>query len=959
MINNYSYPKEFKALINKLERYNDINLLELDGIGKQLDVNEFSKLFFNKKKTQVTADVSVDSNSNVEDLTLLQYIGEMSKPVHRLNSYFLLWKYSRQLFSNDFAEQAIIAQLKKDIYINDFHSLQLAYCFNFTCIDVVFRGLPFTSKVISEPPKNLSSFMGQMINFITYAGNNIAGACGVADLLVCMSWYVKKLRDKNTHIPSKFLDKHITQEIQSFIYSVNQPFRGGIQSFFTNVSLFDEAFLDKIHQEYSFPDGSHPDKNIVKELQVIYIDLMNEVLEKSPATFPVTTAAFGVDENGKILDEEFLTLVAKKNMKYGFMNIYAGKTSTFSSCCRLRSEGDNEYFNSFGSGGTKIGSLGVVTINLPRLAYKFKDTGEFLQKVGDLTELASKINHVKRFIIKKRIDGNHYPLYALGFMTLNKQYSTCGIIGVNEAITILGLDVLKPDGQQMVMDILDTINYTNDIQSKKYDTPHNTEQVPAENCISGETIIKTIEGDKKIRDLIGKEIPVFSFDRNTRKPIIKLAKNIRKVLKNSEIYRVWFDNKTYIDCTANHRFAKNFRPEGKCKGIFDIKWIRCDKLKKHDSIRFLDRQEKKRIYYNGVLEEHLVYRFYNGNIPSGYEIHHKDRNKQNNKSSNLECLTKKIHRQLHYAEDHDKNTCKCSACKARRGEYTGKNNFFYGRHHLEETKKIISKKVSKTMMGRKFSLETKEKLSISAKNKPEEKTSNWNKNIKTEDVLQDYYKCLTYSEIAKKYNCTTGLIQARLKKCSLNHKIAKIEKLSYLEDVYDLEVEDTHCFFAGDGVLIHNSAIKLAKADRLLGYNKEYEIYSNQFIPLTTEADFLDRIKLQGMFDKHMTGGAICHLNILDQVTDYKFMKSLIKKAIELGVVYFAVNYNLQKCTEGHITVGKDKKCPTCGKEITDNYTRVVGFLVNVKNFNVIRREKDYPNRQWYDKNSKISISDI
>lgn len=624
MIDTYSYPQEFKDLLRKAQKKYGIDLLEFDGIGGQLDVNAFSKRFFSES-IKTTADISVDANSNVEDVTLLQYNTELSKPVQRLNSYFLLWKYARELFSKEFADAVIMAQLSKEIYINDFHALQNAYCFNFSCMDVVWMGLPFTRKVRSEPPKNLSSFMGQMINFITYAGNNIAGACGVADLLVCASWYVDKLRRENPTIDKDFLDKTIRQEIQSFIYSVNQPFRGGVQSFFTNISVFDGAFLDKICSEYSFPDGSKANKDTIKELQLIYVDLMNEILDKSPATFPVTTAALAVDNEGNILDEEFLRVISEKNIKYGFINIYAGKTSTFSSCCRLRNDAGTEYFNSFGSGSTKIGSMGVVTINLPRLAYTSKNREHLLERVQNFSEMASRINHVKRYIIKKRIDGGHYPLYTLGFMDLKRQYSTCGLVGLNETCEIMGKDILTPEGQTLVTDILDIINKVNAIQEKKYHYPHNVEQVPAE-----------------------------------------------------------------------------------------------------------------------------------------------------------------------------------------------------------------------------------------------------------------------------------------------------------------------------------NSAIKLAEADRLLGLNKKYSIYSNQFIPLTTKADFLDRIKLQGLFDKSMTGGAICHLNISDRITQVDYMMKLIRSAIKTGVVYFAINYNLQECPNGHITVGKNEGCPVCTEKITNNYTRVVGFLVNTKNFHRVRREKDYPERQWY-----------
>lgn len=106
---------------------------------------------------------------------------------------------------------------------------------------------------------------------------------------------------------------------------------------------------------------------------------MNETMEISPITFPVTTACFCVDKSRNIMDEKFLDYIAQKNQKWGFINIYAGESSTLSSCCRLRSNRDNQYLgyaNSFGSGSTQIGSFGVVTLNVPHIALKAKGNKE-------------------------------------------------------------------------------------------------------------------------------------------------------------------------------------------------------------------------------------------------------------------------------------------------------------------------------------------------------------------------------------------------------------------------------------------------------------------------------------------------------------------------------------------------------------------------------------------------------
>jgi ribonucleoside-triphosphate reductase len=148
-------------------------------------------------------------------------------------------------------------------------------------------------------------------------------------------------------------------------------------------------------------------------------------------------------------------------------------------------------------------------------------------------------------------------------------------------------------------------------------------------------------------------------------------------------------------------------------------------------------------------------------------------------------------------------------------------------------------------------------------------------------------------------------------------------------------------------------SVKLASKDRLLKFQNSYQMYSNQFIPLTTKANVLDRIKLQGIFDKHFTGGAIAHINVDTLIEDEHQIENLINTCAKMGVVYFAINYVLARCENQHMSVTNSDICPICGSKITDKFTRVVGFLTNTKNWNKTRREIDFPNRQFY-KGSEI-----
>ena len=604
-------------------------LFDLDGIGEQTDMSKFSKKFFS---SNVTADASVDANANVDDISVIAYHSELPKPFFKLNSYYMLWKELKRLYDLSTANDIVEKQLIGDIYINDFHGIggTLPYCYNYSTYDILMKGLPMVKKVKSFPPKYLYSFKSQLEQFTVLASNSTLGACGLADMLIIISYFTKKILETKSDANFSFKTdedcwKYVKENLISFIYTINQPMRAN-QSPFTNISIYDRNFINQLKDDYIFPDGSNVDVDILEKLQELFMQTMVEELRRTPITFPVQTACFSVDKDGNLLDEKFAHTIAKYNKEFGQINIYCGDSATLSSCCRLRSDKTNEYFNSFGSGSSKIGSMGVVTINLPKLAFKHKNnTDNFYNELKNLVQVCAKVNNAKRKLVQKRIDNGNHPLYSLGFIDINTQYSTVGINGFNECIEILGKDILTKEGQDLGLLIINIINEENDKCAKQYKTAHNCEQIPAENV-----------------------------------------------------------------------------------------------------------------------------------------------------------------------------------------------------------------------------------------------------------------------------------------------------------------------------------SIKLAQKDRLLKYNEVYEIYSNQFIPLTTNADMLDRIKLQGFFDKHFSGGAIAHINVDTPIDDENKIVELIKTCAKMGVIYWAINYNLQECSSGHMSVGKNEVCKICGSEIINNYTRVVGFLVNTRNFHQVRREVDYPNRKWY-----------
>jgi ribonucleoside-triphosphate reductase len=1160
----FSYDQEFCELMDSLKKKYGERLFELDGIGKkQLDINNFSKEFFNNRKA--TADVSVDANSNITQSDIITYNVELPKPFFRLNAYFILWKKLKELYGKEESDRIIEMQLTGDIYINDFHGLQSPYCFNYSTYDIALLGLPMVTKIKSIPPKHLYSFKSELEQFVVYASNSTLGAVGIADAIIVMSYYIDKII--KTGIDAKFELKnekaiwvYVKENIVSLIYTLNQPFRGGQQSAFTNISIFDDNFLKELVPEYKFVDekGNQitPKIETIKKTQEIFLDVMNEELSRTPVTFPITTACISVDENNNPTDQEFIKVIAEKNKRFGFINIYCGKTSTISSCCRLRSDNSSEYFNSFGAGSTKIGSLGVVTTNLPRLAIKSETKEKFLENLKNLVIGVARINNAKRHIIRKRIEVGASPLYTFGFMSLQKQYSTFGITGLNEAVELLGYDILKPDGQQLLLDMLKVINKTNDKLQKQYESPHNVEMVPAENSITGDEQILIYDNNNNLLDITIKDFfKLFNNDADTI-DITKygytalsnnnsvLEKNrithvMRHTLNNKTLYKITTDKCGNIKITKDH-------------SIFVLDKNLDTTVKTGDNINIGDYcvspntvfiNKKYELYISDYIDNYYIpfdseiFNRYEQEIKTKYLLFNNKTPWHTYKNSKYSILNKYIdniltNKNITQVKTSHKNSFVNNKIKLNKNlgyllgmflsegyinnkkkyiqitntnlsiinklekimiKTFGKNSYYIYNHLIKNdkykpmysvflnstiyhffialgldgnanTKKIpqiflntnnaflygillgyiagdgyISlNKIKRdyyvrlytnsinlkrglcnilTILGIKFTntIDKKSKhnpnwndnhvIKISGLNNINkikglnlnlsETTTSTNEyvpfianklkyilkqtNLTDEQIYKQYNirikalnGCIRNNRMTKKnaINCFEKMMLFLPTNINTNNKtlIKKIKKILYssfgyyiikkkkeinstnIKYVYDLSVENTENFIAGtDGkVLLHNSGIKLSKKDALLKYTEDSLFYSNQFIPLIKSADILDRIKLQGLFDSHFSGGSILHLNVEEKINDTQKIIDLINTCAKKGVVYWAINYNLQMCEADHMSIGANGNCPICGKPIKENFTRVVGFLTNTKHWNITRRTVDYPNRQFY-----------
>lgn len=510
-----SYPKEFSDIIDEIrEKYSD-EILELEGIGTMSDLSVFAEKFFGGYNV---ADNTVDPNANVDDNSVIGFVTEAIKPYMRLNSLYYMWKSIKSLFGSEAAKNALISELSGSLYVHDLTGYAIKpYCWAMSASKVVADGLPFIKRIPSEPPKHLDTYIEHIAQTVMYMSNQIDGAVSIPDFLIMFSYFVKKDIEYGI-IPSKEKDEKmynfiIEQNMQKFIYIMNQPVRWG-QSPYTNLSIFDHIFIEKLFGEMIYPDGSSIDIDHIMELQFKFMNVLEKEMSRKIITFPVMTLAL-VRENGKLADEEFAKNSMKYMLKFANYNIYTGEASKLSSCCRLRNDLSNSYMNSFGaSDSVSIGSHRVCAINMPRIGLISDSEEIYFKNLKVMLDNAYHILKAHRYILRDKIKRGRLPMYTYGFMDLNRQFSTFGIIGLYESVELMGINPLSEEGLAFQKKVLSYINdYINSKNGKGTETTYVIEFTDGTNI-------------KKVMDASVKVI------RNGQKIDSKISE-----LKRSDIYK--------------------------------------------------------------------------------------------------------------------------------------------------------------------------------------------------------------------------------------------------------------------------------------------------------------------------------------------------------------------------------------------------------------------------------------
>ena len=511
---NVKLNKNFTTQYNKLQAEFGTELAELNGFNDEiLSYTDFIDNFIDK---DAVADASVDGNANVGHKDIVTLIKEMPKPHQKLLAYNKIYYEMQKTYGFKTANKWLREEWTRALYLHDSHtSTFLPYCFAYDLKDLAEKGLYFLENFNSESPKHLGTFIDFVKEFISYASNRTSGACGLPDIIPYMYYFWD--RDVKNDYYTKDPVSYAKQHIQRFIYAVNQPnVRDGIQSAFTNVSIFDHEYLHALFDGSVFPDGAFMVDEIegIYEFQKLFMEVVSEIRNHNMFTFPVLTMSM-LRVDGKFKDEEFAKWAVEHNRKWNDSNFFIDDSVTsLSNCCRLKSNiEDLGFFNSIGGTALKVGSVKVSTINLARIALESESEDEYIKRLKDLLDIDMKVLDVVRHIIKRNVEKGLLPNFTSGMIDFEHLYNTIGICGVYESIKKFGYTYQDEFGNTFYSKkadefgekIFKTIHDARKEFMKGKDYQINVEQVPAEQCA-----VKFQQADEFFfPDTVVKDLPLY------------------------------------------------------------------------------------------------------------------------------------------------------------------------------------------------------------------------------------------------------------------------------------------------------------------------------------------------------------------------------------------------------------------------------------------------------------------
>ena len=482
--------KDFERCLEDLKKKYGEDFEYINGVHpSQLDFSEFIDNFVDK---DTMADATIDPNANARHKDIRSFMTEKGKSEDKLFGLNKIFLEIKKKWGLKTAKAWLEQEFSKGFYLNDSTTASyFPYCWANDLTRLATEGLFFIEGYNNQPPKHLTTFFDDVIEFVSFLSNRQSGAVGLPNIIVWAYYFWK--HDVEQGYFTKSPEDYLKQNFQKLIFRLNQPFLRIDQCAFTNVSIFDRPYLESLFGGIEFPDGTFAIDQIeqILEAQKVFMEVVADIRHEQMFTFPVLTYSL-LYKDGKFQDEEFARWCSNHNIEWSDSNFFVSdNVGILSNCCRLLSDTKklDVFINSIGGSALSVGSCRVNTINLVRVAYESKfNKKKYLDILKDRVTLNCKSLWCMRHILERNIEKGLLPNYQDGAVEMDKQFCTIGILGLYEVIDLFGMinedemgyKSYSDEGLSFASDILDTINEVKD--SFDFDFKFNIESIPAENC---------------------------------------------------------------------------------------------------------------------------------------------------------------------------------------------------------------------------------------------------------------------------------------------------------------------------------------------------------------------------------------------------------------------------------------------------------------------------------------------
>lgn len=960
--------KNFATAFNKIvEKYGE-EFEILNGFHEsQMNFSDFIDGFVDKNVT----DITIDGNANVSNKDIVSLANEKGKSEDKLFAFNKIFYEMNKKYGLSTAREWLETEYNGGFYLHDAPSATYRpYCYAYDLTRLVKEGLFFIPNYNNQPPKHLTTYFDDVIEFVSYMCNRSSGAVGLPNLLVWSFYFWKKDCETGYYIKNK--NYYLRQSFQKLIYRLNQPFLRVDQSSFTNVSIFDRNYIRSLFGGVEYPDGTFA-IDYVEELiehQKVFMEVVSEIRSVNMFTFPVLTYSL-LYKDGKFVDEKFARWCSDHNMKWNDSNFFISDNVGVLSNCPLSGDTKilywSEYYKEFKLGKIKNIYHDIVSKGRENSIYvlsngkrvkckinKFDIPVEYEIELANGAKIKTTANHLNKAYNKNYIKTE--DLTVDDYLP----YSTA-VYEVSDSMTfeegkLVGM-FLGDGSYRNKHEVVFTLNHETkqEVIDFVYDycVKHFNGEVCEKNCISQisgkPSCVNVIVHSPYLRGLIEQ----FVIGDNA------LTKKIN--------YRC-------LNCSADFR-----------RGIIEGLYV-------------TDGGNSNRIYTSSEkLRDSLVVLFASLGMVTNITEDTRENRLGDNPNYTVRYYSPNIRKTLKnvYIIDEDYMWVKIKSIKkitptnvsfCLEVEDNSEPIFMLGNGVITHNCRLLSD-TSKldafinSIGGTALSIGSVKVNTINLmrlyyeSNGDEEKYLSMLRNrtvlcCKVLDRIRHIIKRNVEKgllpnyvdggiEMSKQYNTIGILGLYEVIKAFGYTETDEFDNVAYTKDgvkfaskIFNI-INDVKDNFTSEysinveSIPAERAAVILCQKDRTL-YNIKDDtfIYSNQWIPLTARCTIKEKLRLSSILDRRCGGGAIAHINLESNFPNKDTAWDMLNHIAREGVIYFAFNTRINECKNHHGFVGTDI-CPNCGEPVNDTFQRIVGFLTPTRAYSK-ERFREFNARMWY-----------